>query len=80
MNNKSEQMFDTCTLEIHVILVFTWNFNRPFCLFSFDKDQKSIDTAGKITLKLGNLQSLKVICPKQAEILLHKVAKFFRHW
>ena len=61
-------------------IIFYMKFNRPFCLFSFHKDQKFIDTAGKTTLKLGNLQSLKVICPKRAKILLHKVAKFFRHW
>ena len=61
-------------------IIFYMKFNRPFCLFSFHKDQKYIDTAGKTTLKLGNLKSLKVICPKQAKILLHKVAKFFRHW
>ena len=72
MNNKLEQMFDTCTLEIRVILLFTWSFNRPFCLFSFDKDQKSIGTARKTTLKLENLQSVTVICPKRAKILLHK--------
>ena len=59
-------------------IIFYMKFNRPLCLFSFHKDQKFIDTAGKTTLKLGNLQSLKEICPKQAKILLHKVTKFFR--
>ena len=29
-------------------------------------------------LKLGNLPSLKVICPKRVKILLHNVAKFYR--
>ena len=42
-------------------------FNRPFCLFSFHKDQKYIDTTGKTTLKLGNLQSLKGNMSKESK-------------
>ena len=38
----------------------------------------SIDTLGKTALKCGNLPSLKVIRPKRAKILPHKVAKVFR--
>ena len=36
-------------------------------MFSFHKDQKFIDTAGKTTSKLGNSQSLKVINYVQSE-------------
>ena len=40
----------------------------------------SINIAGEMALNYGNLQSFMVILPKRAEILLYKVAKFYRHF
>ena len=34
----------------------------------------------EMALNYGNLQSFMVILPKRAEILLYKVAKFYRHF
>ena len=39
-----------------------------------------INIAGEMALKYGNLQSFMLILPKRAEILLYKVAKFYRHF
>lgn len=38
--------------------------------------QISIDTSGKSALKVGNVPSFKVICPKRARMVLHRVAKY----
>ena len=40
----------------------------------------SINISGEMALNYGNLQSFMVILPKRAEILLYKVAKFYRHF
>ena len=40
----------------------------------------SINISGEMALKYGNLQRFMLILPKRAEILLYKVAKFYRHF
>ena len=74
--------FVTRTLVYNLLLFCN---NRPFhTIFQVlikTRQQISIDTAGKSSLKFASLPSLKVIRQKRAEILLRKVAKqrFYRH-
>lgn len=60
------------------MMLHMYAFIRPFnCFFVSTwlllkgSKQISIDTAGKSTLKLGNLPSLKVIRPQRERILYH---------
>ena len=68
---------------IRLPLILFQNDNKTLFRFLFRlliKSRKplSIDTSGKRALTWGNLPSLKVIRPKRAKILLHKVSKFDR--
>ena len=52
----------------------------PCTFFFFQLLIESSNISGEMALKYGNLQSFMLILPKRAEILLYKVAKFYRHF